>query len=116
MKGYFRRRKLARDGGELKRITSDASMKPTFFRTPDDFRKWLEKNHAAKNELLIGFYKKDSGKPSITWTESVDEALCYGWIDGVRKSLNQISYTIRFTPPPRKHVEQCQHQAGRSTD
>jgi uncharacterized protein YdeI (YjbR/CyaY-like superfamily) len=76
-------------------------MKPTFFRTPSAFRKWLEKHHAKANELLVGYYKKDSGKPSITWPESVDEALCFGWIDSVRRSIDEISYTIRFTP--RRH-------------
>jgi uncharacterized protein YdeI (YjbR/CyaY-like superfamily) len=71
---------------------------PRFFRTPADFRKWLEKNHATATELLVVFYKKDSGKPSITWPESVDEALCFGWIDGIRKRLDEVSYQIRFTP------------------
>jgi uncharacterized protein YdeI (YjbR/CyaY-like superfamily) len=69
-----------------------------FFPTPADFRKWLSKNHAAATELWVAFYKKDSGRPSITWPEAVDEALCYGWIDGVRKSIDDVSYTIRFTP------------------
>jgi uncharacterized protein YdeI (YjbR/CyaY-like superfamily) len=73
-------------------------MRPTFFKTQADFRKWLENNHATASELLVGFYKKGSGKPSITWPESVDEALCFGWIDGIRKSLDHVSYTIRFTP------------------
>jgi uncharacterized protein YdeI (YjbR/CyaY-like superfamily) len=73
-------------------------MKPTFFRTPADFRKWLMKHHATKDVLLVGFHKKDSGKPSITWPESVDQALCFGWIDGVRKRIDETSYTIRFTP------------------
>lgn len=73
-------------------------MKPHFFPTPADFRKWLDKNSENETELLVGFYKTNSGKPSITWPESVDEALCYGWIDGVRKSLGEDSYTIRFTP------------------
>jgi uncharacterized protein YdeI (YjbR/CyaY-like superfamily) len=73
-------------------------MKPTFFRTPSAFHKWLEKHHARTDELLVGYYKKDSGKPSITWPESVDEALCFGWIDGIRKSIDDISYAIRFTP------------------
>src|SRR5258706_13711979 len=73
-------------------------MKPTFFATPPEFRAWLEENHAKAEELLVGFYKKGSGKPSITWPESVDEALCFGWIDGIRKSIDDISYTIRFTP------------------
>ena len=73
-------------------------MKPTFFATPAAFRRWLEKNHDASKELWVGFYKKDSGKPSITWPESVDQALCFGWIDGVRKSVAPDSYMIRFTP------------------
>jgi uncharacterized protein YdeI (YjbR/CyaY-like superfamily) len=73
-------------------------MKFTFFRRPADFRKWLERNHATARELLVGFHKKDSGKPSVTWQESVDEALCFGWIDGVRKRVDEASYTIRFTP------------------
>jgi len=70
----------------------------TFFRKPADFRRWLEKNHQTAKELLVGFYKKDSGRPSITWPESVDEALCFGWIDGIRKRVDEVSYTIRFTP------------------
>ena len=73
-------------------------MKPLFFATPSDFRKWLEKNHDKSAEQWVGFYKKDSGRPSITWPESVDVALCYGWIDGLRKSIDEISYKIRFTP------------------
>jgi uncharacterized protein YdeI (YjbR/CyaY-like superfamily) len=73
-------------------------MEPTFFATPADFRAWMEDHHEQEQELLVGFYKKDSGKPSITWPESVDVALCYGWIDGVRKGRDETSYTIRFTP------------------
>lgn len=73
-------------------------MNITFFKTPPDFRKWLRKHHASEQELWVGFYKKDSGQPSITWPESVDEALCYGWIDGIRKRIDDVSYTIRFTP------------------
>jgi len=73
-------------------------LKPTFFKTQTDLRKWFEKNQNNQEELWCGFYKKDSGKPSITWPESVDEALCFGWIDGIRKSLDELSYTIRFTP------------------
>jgi uncharacterized protein YdeI (YjbR/CyaY-like superfamily) len=69
----------------------------TFFRTPAEFRKWLATNHGSATELWVGFYKRDSGKPSITWPESVDEALCVGWIDGIRKNLDEVSYTIRFT-------------------
>ena len=73
-------------------------MKPTFFATPADFRKWFEKNHDTAPELLVGYYKKGSGRPSITWPESVDEALCFGWIDGIRRSIDAESYSIRFTP------------------
>jgi uncharacterized protein YdeI (YjbR/CyaY-like superfamily) len=72
-------------------------LKPKFFQTPADFRTWLEKNHATATELWVGFYKRDSGKPSITWPESVDQALCFGWIDGIRKRVDEISYQIRFT-------------------
>jgi uncharacterized protein YdeI (YjbR/CyaY-like superfamily) len=69
-----------------------------FFRTPEDFRSWLAENHERESEILVGFYKTSTGKPSITWSESVDEALCFGWIDGVRRRLDDESYTIRFTP------------------
>jgi len=72
--------------------------KALFFTTPDAFRAWLEQHHAVEKELFVGFYKRDSGKPSITWPESVDCALSYGWIDGVRNSIDGISYQIRFTP------------------
>ncbi len=73
-------------------------MKPVFFPAPSDFRAWFEKHHDRTKELWVGFYKKDSGKPSITWPESVDAALSFGWIDGIRKSVDTISYMIRFTP------------------
>ncbi len=79
-------------------------MKPTFFKTPADFRSWLEKHHARADELLVGFYKKESGKPSITWPESVDEALCFGWIDGIRRRIDDIRYSIRFTPRRRGSI------------
>lgn len=79
-------------------------MKPTFFKTPADFRAWLETSHETAAELLVGFYKKDSGKPSITWPESVDEALCYGWIDGIRRRIDDASYSIRFTPRRRGSI------------
>lgn len=72
-------------------------MKPRFFATPGKFRAWLASNHAKAPELLVGFHKKGSGRPSIDWPQSVDEALCFGWIDGVRRSLGADSYTIRFT-------------------
>ena len=73
-------------------------MAATFFATQAEFRKWLEKHHKNETELLVGFYKLDSGKPSMTWSESVDQALCFGWIDGVRRSIDKESYSIRFTP------------------
>lgn len=73
-------------------------MKPKFFPSPATWHAWLEANHDTHDELLVGFHKKDSGKPSITWPEAVDGALCFGWIDGVRRSLNETSYVIRFTP------------------
>jgi uncharacterized protein YdeI (YjbR/CyaY-like superfamily) len=76
-------------------------MKVKFFKSPSDLRKWLEKNHATNRELWVGYYKKSSGHPSITWAESVDEALCFGWIDGIRKSVDEVSYTNRFTPRKR---------------
>jgi uncharacterized protein YdeI (YjbR/CyaY-like superfamily) len=76
-------------------------MKPTFFESPAAFREWLEKNHDKASELLVGFYKRDSGRPSITWPESVDQALCFGWIDGVRRRIDDVSYSIRFTPRKR---------------
>jgi len=71
---------------------------PKFFSSPEDWRAWLEQNHADEQELWVGFYKRDSGRPSITWPEAVDGALCYGWIDGLRKSIDAVSYRIRFTP------------------
>jgi len=73
-------------------------MKPIFFATPSAFRAWLDANHNAAGELLVGFYKRGSGKQSMTWPESVDEALCFGWIDGVRRSIDEDCYSIRFTP------------------
>ncbi|HEX7331623.1 MAG TPA: YdeI/OmpD-associated family protein [Pyrinomonadaceae bacterium] len=73
-------------------------MKPKFFSSPAQFRQWLEQNHDRESELLVGFHKKSSGKKSVTYAEALDEALCFGWIDGVRKNLDETSYTIRFTP------------------
>jgi uncharacterized protein YdeI (YjbR/CyaY-like superfamily) len=72
--------------------------KPRFFASPAVMRNWFERNAGKSTELLVGFYKKGSGRTSVTWPESVDVALCFGWIDGVRKSLDENSYTIRFTP------------------
>lgn len=74
------------------------SPKLRFFPTLAAWRAWLAKNHASESELLVGLYKRDSGKPSITWPESVDGALCYGWIDGVRHRIDDESYSTRFTP------------------
>ena len=73
-------------------------MKTVFFATPADFRAWLDQHHASEQEVSVGFYKRDSGKRSMTWPESVDVALCYGWIDGVRNSIDEVRYRIRFTP------------------
>jgi uncharacterized protein YdeI (YjbR/CyaY-like superfamily) len=74
------------------------SMKVAFFPSPSHLRQWFEKHHATELELWVGFFKKSSGKPSVTWPESVDEALCVGWIDGIRKSVDDQKYRIRFTP------------------
>jgi uncharacterized protein YdeI (YjbR/CyaY-like superfamily) len=79
-------------------------LKPKFFQRPADFRTWLEKNHATVTALWVGFYTKGSGKPSITWPESVDQALCFGWIDGIRKRVDETSYQIRFTPRRRGSI------------
>jgi len=73
-------------------------MDPHFFETPEDFRAWMHANHSSATELWVGFHKVGTGRPSITWPQSVDEALCVGWIDGIRKRLDDDSYVIRFTP------------------
>jgi uncharacterized protein YdeI (YjbR/CyaY-like superfamily) len=73
-------------------------MKPRFFATPVQWRRWLAANHGRRDDIVVGFYKKASGIPSITWPESVDEALCFGWIDGLRRRIDDTSYQIRFTP------------------
>lgn len=77
---------------------------PVFFPTPADFRRWLEQNHESARELRVGFHKKETGRPSMTWAESVDEALCFGWIDGIRRSVGDASYEIRFTPRKPKSI------------
>lgn len=77
---------------------------PTFFPTPADFQAWLETHHASAEHLWVGYYKKATKKPSVTWEDTVDEALCVGWIDGIRKSLGSDSYMIRFTPRKPKSV------------
>jgi uncharacterized protein YdeI (YjbR/CyaY-like superfamily) len=71
--------------------------RPTFFATPAKLRAWFEKHHATREELILGYYKRGTGKPSVTWPESVDEALCFGWIDGRRWSVDDEVYAIRFT-------------------
>jgi uncharacterized protein YdeI (YjbR/CyaY-like superfamily) len=73
-------------------------MEPTFFATPADFRAWLERRHESDSELIVGFHKPGTGRPSITWPEAVDQALCFGWIDGIRRRIDDTSYSIRFTP------------------
>jgi uncharacterized protein YdeI (YjbR/CyaY-like superfamily) len=80
------------------------ALKPRFFRSGVAFRQWLDANHDRATELLLGFYKKSSGKGGITYAEALDEALCVGWIDGVRRGLDEQSYTIRFTPRKRRSV------------
>lgn len=79
-------------------------MKPLFFATQKDFRKYLEKYHKKEKELLVGYYKLASGKASMTWSQSVDQALCFGWIDSVRRTINEESYCIRFTPRKSKSI------------
>jgi len=73
-------------------------MTPIFFNNKNEFRIWLKKNHQTETELWVGYYKVNTGKPSMTWSQSVDQALCFGWIDGIRKKVDEESYCIRFTP------------------
>jgi uncharacterized protein YdeI (YjbR/CyaY-like superfamily) len=73
-------------------------MAPRFFKSPADLRRWFEKHGAEERELLLGYYKRETGKASVTWPESVDQALCFGWIDGLRKRIDDERYTVRFTP------------------
>lgn len=75
-----------------------------FFRTSADLRRWLERNHDKARELWIGFYRKDSGKGGITYAEALDEALSYGWIDGIRKKIDDVSFTNRFTPRKKNSI------------
>ena len=77
---------------------------PIFFAKQSDFRSWLKKNHKKETELIVGFYKVGSGKPGITWSQSVDEALCFGWIDAMRTSIDKDSYQIRFTQRKPKSI------------
>lgn len=80
------------------RVGATNLIKPIFFAAPREFRIWLETHHETAPELWVGYYKRDSGRPSMTWPESVDEALSVGWIDGLRKRIDEVSYMIRFTP------------------
>jgi uncharacterized protein YdeI (YjbR/CyaY-like superfamily) len=73
-------------------------MNPVYFQNQDEFRKWLEKNHKNETEIIVGYYKVGTGKPSLTWSQSVDQAICFGWIDGIRRSIDDERYSIRFTP------------------
>ena len=73
-------------------------MPPRFFANADELRRWFQKNHRRLEEQWVGYYKKGSGLPSVTWPESVDVALCFGWIDGIRKRIDDKSYMVRFTP------------------
>jgi uncharacterized protein YdeI (YjbR/CyaY-like superfamily) len=79
-------------------------MTVTYFATEAEFRKWLAENHQKETALLVGFYKVGSKKPSMTWSQSVDQALCFGWIDGIRKSIDKESYSIRFTPRKKNSI------------
>src|SRR5205814_6933420 len=90
-------RRTSRNSVSIGSIRIDR-MAPRFFAGPADWRSWLARHHKTEAELWVGFYKKASGRPSITWPESVDEALCFGWIDGIRKAVDESSYVIRFTP------------------
>ena len=73
-------------------------MNPVYFQDQNEFRKWLEKNHNKKSEIIVGYYKVGTGKPCMTWSQSVDQAICFGWIDGIRRSIDKDRYSIRFTP------------------
>lgn len=104
-------------------VSSAVSSTPVFFRRQGQFRAWLARHHASAQELLVGFHRKGSGRQSITYPEALDEALCYGWIDAVRRRLDDTSYTIRFTPRKRgsnwsavniRHVERLKAE-GRMT-
>ena len=96
-------------------------MKPRFFETPAEWRAWLAEHHATAADLWVGFHKRGTGRPSLTWPESVDQALCFGWIDGVRRRIDDARYAIRFTPRRKgstwsninlKRVEELTHQSG----
>lgn len=73
-------------------------MNPVYFQNQNEFRKWLEKNHKKESEIIVVYYKVGTGKPGMTWSQSVDQAICFGWIDGIRRSIDNERYSIRFTP------------------
>ena len=99
----------------MARHTSEEA--PTFFPQAADFRAWLEEHHTSVDHLWVGYYKKATGKPSVTWEDTVDEALCYGWIDGIRKSRDDESYVIRFTPRKPKSVwESAEYRSRGAAD
>lgn len=79
-------------------------MNIVFFNNQDKFREWLEINHDNESELIVGYYKVKSNKESMTWSQSVDQAICFGWIDGVRRTIDEISYSIRFTPRKKNSI------------
>jgi len=79
-------------------------MKATFFPDQEKFRAWLENHYQTETELLVGFYKVSTKKPTMSWSESVDQALCFGWIDGIRKTIDEESYSIRFTPRKKSSI------------
>ncbi|HEV3310840.1 MAG TPA: YdeI/OmpD-associated family protein [Chloroflexota bacterium] len=85
-------------------ITTTERLDPFFFATKMEFESWLEANHASEPELLVGFKRKATGLPTMTWKESVDAALCFGWIDGVRRGVDDESYSIRFTPRRKRSI------------
>src|SRR6476620_6985371 len=81
-----------------KKKSEGTESEPIFFESPDAMRKWFAKHHQRATDVWVGFHKRHTSRPSVTWPESVDEALCVGWIDGIRKSIDEISYKIRFSP------------------
>jgi len=101
-----RRRRTSYNRSRLQGAFASVREPPTatFFSSPVEFRNWLRRHHATEKELWVGFRKKHTGRPSITWPESVDEALCFGWIDGIRKKVDEDSYTNRFTPRRRGSI------------
>jgi len=79
-------------------------MDPVYFKNQDEFRLWLGENYDTASEIIVGYYKVNTGKPSMTWSESVDQAICFGWIDGIRRSVDNERYCIRFTPRNPKSI------------